>query len=440
MLPLPCRAFCFGLLLLCLPPLTCAQTPTAKPAAVPQVRLQVDFVSASKTDVDNLGVAFGPVLLTTSASQPLRKGTVLGASTDKIVTQLFQTLTRMRGSLVSSPIIVTDGKMPVTFSVNTQIRYHPYRVTTSSIGDPRLEETVPMPLQAALIVTPHVNSDGSVTLTLVPQAGDINASPAGPRATVTQTIASGQMLVLSGLPTSKEKPTDDQELLVFITPTIVDAPPQVRLQVDFASSSKSDIDNLGVLFEPDPIVFVMGQAMSQPTHLQTATGKIVSQLYQTLTRTRGTVVHTPAAVTPDNVPAKFMADSHVIYYPYRVTTSSVGDPRLRQTKELPLQASITITPHVSGDGSVILRLVTEAGTSTTQMTPNGQMLALEGIPLSKEKPTDDQELLVFITPTVLNADGTPPIPKPAAAPVVDTRQTDPLMPDTAERKTQEKVP
>ena len=56
------------------------------------------------------------------------------------------------------------------------------------------------------------------------------------------------------------------------------------------------------------------------------------------------------------------------------------------------------------------------------------MLALQGLPLSKEKPTDDQELVVFVTPTVLNADGLPTVPKPAAALVVDTGQPDPPMP------------
>ncbi len=201
------------------------------------------------------------------------------------------------------------------------------------------------------------------------------------------------------------------------------AVPQVRLQVDFVGVSTADMDNLGVTFEPVPAVPVRGQPVPPVTRLRTATGNLVSQLYQTLTRMHGSVAPTPTALTDDKATAKFAVDTQVSYC--RATIN--GSPPAK-TKVMRLQTSLSVRPRINADGSVTVQLVTQAGDSITRTTSNGQVMVLAGLPLSKDKLTDDQELLVFVTPTVLGSVVAETEARPAATPSVDTGQPDPPMP------------
>ena len=412
--------------------------PAATPAAVPQVRLQVSFISVSKTDIDNLGVIFEPAPVPPSKAELAPQVIQLKTATGNAAFQIYQTLMRQPGMGISLPAAVTADKVAARFGEDTQIPYFISHSSSNPLYTPLIEKKMRR-LQTSLSITPRVNSDGSVTLTFVPLDGDLNAPPKAIKVPTAKTVSSGQVVVLTGLPFSKEKQTDDQELLIFVTPTILGSPaaeteakpsavPQVSLQADFVGASKVDVDNLGVPFEPALTAPVKGQPAPETAQLRTATGNIVVQLYQTLTRTHSTGVHAPIAVTANNVAAKLTVDSHVSYHPYRSTSSSVGDPKLRETRELTLQASVTITPRINSDGSVTVQIVTQAGDSITRTVPNGQMMVLAGLPLSKEKQTDDQELLVFVTPTVLSSPAAETEAKPPATPIVDTGQPDPPMP------------
>ena len=82
-------------------------------------------------------------------------------------------------------------------------------------------------VQGDLTLIPHIHLDNSVTLALVPDAISAKAAPGN--SILLRTVPSGQMLVLGqenpifgGLFRNRNKISDTQELLIFITPTILD--------------------------------------------------------------------------------------------------------------------------------------------------------------------------------------------------------------------------
>ncbi len=196
-----------------------AQTPAAPSSASPrQVQIKVDFTAVRAADIDKLGINFARVPFPLPAAKPAagadptvtQKGTFLQYATGNIVAQLFQTLIHTRGRIVQAPLITTSDNILAAIRVGMQI-------------PPQAPQTTPLTFTVGLSVTPRINSDDSVTLNLAPQVGDINAgTPATePQATVLRTIRSGDRMVLAGLPLSREKSTNDQELLIFVTPVIL---------------------------------------------------------------------------------------------------------------------------------------------------------------------------------------------------------------------------
>lgn len=228
MLALPPRrlAPAFALSLLCLPLLARAQTRVAKPDAVPQVRLQVSFFSISKTDIDNF-VLFDPPTYSPPKNKQALEIVQLRTVTGNIASQLYQIIIRPRGNRVLSvPAVVVADKTTAKFVEDTQIQYlapqtndglsaHTFYVP---LADQKMRR-----LQTSLSITPRVNADGTVTLAFVPLDGDLNAPPKAVKLLIAKTVSTGQVVALTGLPFSKEKQPDDQELFVFVTPTVLES-------------------------------------------------------------------------------------------------------------------------------------------------------------------------------------------------------------------------
>ena len=230
-----------------------------------QVEIKVEFVTASVADVDNLGINFdlvpypglefgtqnGNSTISTAAAP-----TFLQYATGNLVAQLFQTLTRTRGKVVQAPMITTTNNVPADIEINTQIPFFTTSVvSTGGINNTNQQSTNAnfLTLQTGLTITPRINSDDSVTMNLRPQITDTTgqASVGGIPPTVTQTLTtlrtvrSGDTMVLGGLVRKQEtsstiripiladlpylgglfrtrnKQVNDQELLIFVTPTII---------------------------------------------------------------------------------------------------------------------------------------------------------------------------------------------------------------------------
>ncbi len=233
-----------------------------------QVSVKVEFVTASVTDVDALGVNFDLVPypgLEVSSGQGTGSfgGTVSGVqptflqyATGNIVAQLFQTLTRTRGKVVQAPIITTTNNVPASIQVVTEIPFFTQAVVSNggvAGGTTQSNQANLLPIQTFLNITPRINSDDTVTMLLQPQIADTTGQPSvgGIPPTVTQTLTtlrtvrSGDTMVLGGLVRKQEsassqripiladipylggifrtrnKQVNDQELLIFVTPTII---------------------------------------------------------------------------------------------------------------------------------------------------------------------------------------------------------------------------
>jgi len=230
-----------------------------------QVQIKVEFVTASVADVDNLGINFdlvpfpGIELASKQGDSTIVSNvapTFLQYATGNVVAQLFQTLTRSRGKVVQAPLITTTNNVTASIEVNTQIPFFTTTVVNTggnNNGTATGQQANFLQLQTGLTVTPRINSDDSVTLNLAPQITDTTGqSPVGgipptitQRVTTLRTVRSGDTMVLGGLVRKQEtsstqripiladlpilgnlfrtrsKQTNDQELLIFVTPTII---------------------------------------------------------------------------------------------------------------------------------------------------------------------------------------------------------------------------
>ncbi len=199
----------------------------------PQVQIKVDFVVSRAADVDNLGINFDLVPLTpSSASAPANHIPVfLQFATGNIVAQMYQTLTRTYGPAIASETITVTDNTAAVVRVNAALSSNtsPAEMPNGFPHFPQMKTVTQV--QGELTLIPHIHPDNSVTLALVPDAVSAKASPGS--SILLRTVPSGEMLVLGqvvvkqdipilgGLFRTRNKINYTQELLIFITPTIV---------------------------------------------------------------------------------------------------------------------------------------------------------------------------------------------------------------------------
>ncbi len=234
-----------------------------------QVQIKVEFVTASVNDVDAFGINFSLVPYPgievnnnqgTQANESSIPQTYVQVAAGNIVAQLFSSLVRTRGKVVQAPLITTTNNVTAQIQITTQI---PFITTTNVVGG---NGTVTsntsqnfLPISTGLAVQPRINSDDTITLNLQPQISDVSGPPSlsgGPPPTITQnlttlrTVRNGETMVLGGLvrksdnnsqsriPFFSDLPiigslfrnrvtnNSDSELLIFVTPTIINDQPE----------------------------------------------------------------------------------------------------------------------------------------------------------------------------------------------------------------------
>jgi general secretion pathway protein D len=233
--------------------------------AARQVQIKVEFVTASVSDVDAFGINFtlspypgvevsnnqGSQADLTSSSVPQ---TFVQVASGNLVAQMFSSLVQTRGKVVQAPLVTTTNNVQANINVQQQIPYVTTTNVTSNNGNFSNNQQQFLQLNTGLTVTPRINSDDTVTLTLAPQITDISGAPSlagGPPPTVTEslqtlrTVHSGETMVVGGLVRKSDttsqsripfisdlpfigqffrnhvKNISDSELLIFVTPTIV---------------------------------------------------------------------------------------------------------------------------------------------------------------------------------------------------------------------------
>lgn len=234
-----------------------------------QVQIKVEFVTAAIADVDAFGINFSLVPfpgIEVSNNQGSQANvnsvpqTFVSVASGNIVAQLFSSLVRTRGKVVQAPLITTTNNVTAQITITTQI---PFITTTNVVGGNGnvTSNTAQnfLNISTGLAVSPRINSDDTVTLNLSPQISDTSGQPAltgGPPPTITQslttlrTVHNGETMVLGGLVRKSESYSQsripffadlpiigslfrnrvnnisDSELLIFVTPTIINDNPE----------------------------------------------------------------------------------------------------------------------------------------------------------------------------------------------------------------------
>lgn len=205
----PCRAFCLGLSLLCLPLLARAQKPVAKPDAVPQVLLRMEYAMINVDEANRL--------VPVSPSIKAEVKCLDGETANKI----YHSLARSQGSLSQCPPAITTSREGAYFQLNTS----PFGDLAALLPPPSFS----VPIEAALAVTPRFNKDSSVTLTFNALAWLKDRTIAyWPRLPVTRTVRSGERLLLISLPIQQSDTATAYKAFMFVTATV----PESKAAVD----------------------------------------------------------------------------------------------------------------------------------------------------------------------------------------------------------------
>ena len=236
-----------------------------------QVSIKVEFVTASVNDVDNFGINFSliPVPSLQGVFSPATTNpngvvggipasgpsTFLQFASGNVAAQLYALLTKSRTKLVSAPIISTTNNVPAYINFTQTI---PFQTQTQTIvpngGVSTITQQNIQYINTYLPVIPRINGDDTVTLNLsptisAPTGAPQNGSPAPTQSQnlqTTRTVRSGETMVIGGLVSknetysssripllgdlpiigsffrSRSKNNTDSELLIFVTPTIID--------------------------------------------------------------------------------------------------------------------------------------------------------------------------------------------------------------------------
>ncbi|MBC8102639.1 MAG: hypothetical protein H7Z41_08640 [Cytophagales bacterium] len=223
-----------------------------------QVSIKAEFVRVDLSDADSFGInwRFQPSANTDVATAIFGSGNSVSAvyASGNAVANLRATLTRSTTNILQAPIISTSNNRPASVQVQDFI---PIQQTIQNIT-PQGQVITNVVTQFItvsnqLFVTPHINGDNSVSLFVAPQIQTSGASsiPNQPRITsqglsTYRRIANGETMVLGGFITKQEnrsrndvpflrdlpivgnlfrsydRTVNSQEVLIFLTPTIIE--------------------------------------------------------------------------------------------------------------------------------------------------------------------------------------------------------------------------
>jgi len=224
-----------------------------------QIMIEARFVSIATSELESLGINWSLERMnSTFATQFAPAGNVLiGYANGDLMANLRAQLTKTHGKLVNAPIISTMNNMPASIGFQTTVPYLSSTTVFNQTGTPTsASATYFLPVTSQLYVLPRINNaDNSITVQLMPTISDIekyietaNGSMPIVNSQFIQTqrrVGNGETIVLGGLirknsttnvdkiPLLGDLPiigplfrstkdtTDDKELLIFLTPTIV---------------------------------------------------------------------------------------------------------------------------------------------------------------------------------------------------------------------------
>jgi len=229
-------------------------------------------------------------------------------------------------------------------------------------------------------------------------------------------------------------------------------PRQIQVKTEFVTISQNDIDSFGINFQFQKVNLIGGTntgyaGTGGQAFLQYATGNLSAQLSFALNAGHGKVVASPQITTLNNMPVNFQVTTQVPVFQSSTVLGNGGQTIVTSSiTAIPEQTGLNFVARINGDESltifgsafnfVVGAPFTDAqGNSfpniTNQTTPiqriirSGDTMVIGGlnekndvvnsvkVPLLGDLPfignlfrsrnvtTNDQELLIFVTPTIL---------------------------------------
>ncbi len=229
-------------------------------------------------------------------------------------------------------------------------------------------------------------------------------------------------------------------------------PRQIQVKAEFVTISQNDINTFGINFQFQKVNLIGGTntgyaGTGGQAFLQYATGNLSTQLSFALTTGHAKVVASPLITTLNNMPVNFFVQSLIPVFQTNTVLGNGGQTIVTSTiNPINVQTGLSFVARINGDESLTVfgsatnyvlgaPFTSPDGQSfpniTTQTTPiqriilNGDTMVIGGlnskndvvnslkVPLLGDLPfignlfrsrsitTDDRELLVFITPTIL---------------------------------------
>lgn len=228
-----------------------------------QLMIKAEFVEVSQNDLRQFGIDWQIARGNLVAGNPgFAAGQVyVNYVTGNVASQLRATVTEGRGRLVSSPMVTTLNNLPVSLSIGREIPVFITSPTAAGQGVVVLQTTLEtVQAQSGMDVLARINGDDTITLTISPFVSDVAGQVTGPEGTtapiityqyigpITRRVKNGDSIAIAGLVTkndgtsikkvplfgdlpligqlfqSREYRVADNELLVFVTPTILPDP------------------------------------------------------------------------------------------------------------------------------------------------------------------------------------------------------------------------
>lgn len=226
-----------------------------------QIQIKAEFVTVTQNDVNSFGLNFNFTKVNLLAGANIGYQTAntafLQYATGNLQTQLSFILTQGRGKVVASPLATTLNGVPAQFTSQQQIPVILSGAVLTANGQSAITSTIQtVPVTVQLFVTPRINGDDSITLTGNVSFGDVTGTITNPSGgtipitiqqpvTITRIVRNGDSMVIAGLTRKRDNvstnkvpllgdlpligtlfrsrnvTTDDSELVVFITPTII---------------------------------------------------------------------------------------------------------------------------------------------------------------------------------------------------------------------------
>lgn len=225
-----------------------------------QVLIRAEFITVTRNDAEKFGIDWNLArvnLQTGTTGLADRTAPIfVNYASGNLVANLRTLLSQGRGRVVNAPIVVTQNNSPATVVFSTTDYVEQQFVVFNQAGQPTtFTQPIPIPVPTQLTVTPRVNADGTITLSLFPQISTVGRVRVGARdlprfdtqfVFTVRRIRNGETMVLGGLVTrsdnsvttkvpllsdlpiigqffrSRDRAIVESELLIFVTATILD--------------------------------------------------------------------------------------------------------------------------------------------------------------------------------------------------------------------------